>query len=282
MRTDDVLTARLERLNPTRALAAPDEHLLAHILDTTPPQAPRRRTRKLLPRPRVLAAAALVTVLVALAFAVVDAGPAQVTASRAFAAVTPAEGALLHVKTRTQIVSSDGRVQDDERTESWSLGEARRQVITRTTWVGSNGQPEPAALGTFEWSFSPDGTSVERGPDGTLRRRQNLGRPQPVHDPAATFRSVYARGLVRSAGQDERAGRTRDLFVAENGDAEITYAVDRDTALPTDIRIVVSDLRTGAVRYTTTTTVEVYEHLTADGRSRELLTLSTAKSDAGG
>ena len=256
----DHLLDRLSTANPvTRVNTAEAE--LAVLLENVF-SAPERRTATAPRLVRVgLSVVASAVVYVALVVALGQRATPD-AAARAYAAVAPKPGEILHTTYTLRVVNAAGQVTRLEHDETWSMPGRYRTVLRRT--VPSAGRAEFAV---------DDGSAIQRGPHGTVAPLPFSAQVAVPPLPGNRFRELYRRGVVHQHGEERVAGRRALRFTMQNGDAEISYVVDPTNFRPLLLRITDRNLQTGQIKTTATTLVTSYDLLPDMPNSRALLSL---------
>ncbi|HEY5199111.1 MAG TPA: hypothetical protein VIJ51_18975 [Solirubrobacteraceae bacterium] len=258
------LMDRLAAANPVETVATPEAELEALLGDVL--RAPRDRPRLRAGARRGVVWLGLAASVCAVLVATVSRQATPDAAARAYAAVALKRGEIVYTRYASRSVDASGRVTNLEHDETWSLpGVGYRTVLSRTLPAKAAGRYDMAVAGKV---------AVQRLPNGTLRPLAFSAQLAKPLLPGSPFAALYKRGLVRQAGQEIVAGHRADKLTMQDGDAEIVYDVDpANDFRPLLVEVVTRDVRTGAVRGTTTSRVTAYENLPDTAGNRALLTI---------
>ena len=288
----DQTIALLKRENPVREADLPGpqsagaQALRERIYLDGVPDAPVDATRGTRRRRLALRVAAVVGAAAAIALGALEALPGGREPSsasaieRAKAALTDADGRILHVVSRTTLAGPDGATLRTERTETWELTSPpydTRQVHysqgVRREIAFADGQPEVYDPRRNTISTLPPASSLpERGRDSKARR------PLPVDPFDAGAERLRGRmlDLLRSGGAREDGRVTVDgreairIVAPAQG---MTLLVDARTYEPIEWSSPVTGIGTTPDRGLQTTRFETYERLPATESNLALLDL---------
>lgn len=243
------------------------EEMLVRVKASAPaPELPTKqlghRRRAIVLIPAALLCAAAVTVSVGL----LDSGEVREPfIERAYAAAAPPE-TVVHLRTRLTVGGPASNVQQERTDETW-LRPGRQGFLNAGTIRDRDGTERRIVV-------AADRSRTKVWADAKVVQQFD-GPPNPgragFFDPDAEFRKLYDAGRVQDAGSATVSGRSARIFRKRNGDALITYAVDATTLRPIRWTTVVRDVRTNAVRLTSTYEITLREETNSVPRVSRLL-----------
>jgi hypothetical protein len=293
MRSDESL-ALLSRENPVSddQLPAVDDAevraLLERILldDTAdrpllPPRPPR--TRRLVPRLALGAAALTATVLGVFGALAGDKPETASAVERAAATIGAADDGILHVVTRATVTGPWGDVLSQERTEAWQLTSPPYDM-RQVTYSDGEASREFAVADGRDQIYEPRTHTISTLPSGVLLPAGSARPPLPnsrrlLADPAeaqperlrAEILRLLQSGEARDEGRVEIDGRQAIKIAAPSMRMELL--VDAQTYEPIEWSVPVTGIGTSPDEGLLTTRFETYERLPANDANLTLLDL---------
>jgi len=233
------------------------EALLRRVL--AQPVAPPRSRRRLALRLAPVAAAVLALVAVALV-----AWPRAGAVERAYAAMTPSEGTILHV------VSESGFARGEQagrgmRTETWSTDDGRTHVISNPLGLSAGPSREIAATPTESRAYSFAYSSATGISNERIEVIPSAEGESRIGTAVERFREDVRAGRVKEAGTARVGDRTLTRFAG--ADDRVTYLVDPQTDE------LVLERRPASSGFVRETRILIVEELPLTARTEDLLEL---------
>lgn len=246
--------ARDARPDPAEA-----EALLRRVL--AEPAAPSRRGRRLVWR--LAPVAVLVLALVAVALA---AWPRASTVDRAYAAVTPSQGTIVHVVSLFGIREPDGGLTRRVRREIWTTADGRTHRIDDYLYRDSYSETEVTPEATRLYTSDAGGLLYDTPQSGSTP-----SAPPPLLTAVGKtaidrFQNAYRAGALEEQGTLTERGRTLQRYTTTSG-RRVDYLID-----PTTDELVAERQFTAEGR-SLETRVQLIERLPLNRRTEDLLTM---------